>query len=111
MFLVLIIYIIAGYSKSQGHCSGNGPVHCLNATKDILLERGSTNFNFYKFLIFGKHVFYPKKRILIQFDDIPNNCGNIVWAKLYMKYWYSHKPSWVNATNIHRTVQVHQVIL
>ena len=54
-------------------------------------------------------MYYPKKRLLIQFDDIPSSCGNVVWAKLYLKYYYSHKSSWVNAKDIHRTVQVHQV--
>ena len=98
--------IISGSATS---CGNNGPFKCLGAAKDVWVESGYGNYNSYKFLIFGKHLYYPKKRLLIQFDDIPSSCGNVVWAKLYLKYYYSHKPSWVNAKDIHRTVQVHQV--
>lgn len=68
--------------------------------------------NSYKFLIYGKHPGFLKKRILIQFDDIPEECDKIVSAKLYLKYWYSHKASYIKTlVNINRTVQVHQVIV
>ncbi|XP_019859735.1 PREDICTED: uncharacterized protein LOC109587965 [Amphimedon queenslandica] len=107
LLLNAILGFMATTGCGQSTCCNNGPVYCLNATKDVWLEGGS-NKNSYG-LIIGKHPEYPKKRSLVQFGDIPSQCGNIVSAKLYLKYWYSHKASWQNITNINRTVQVHQV--
>ena len=89
------------------------PVVRLNCTQDVWLE-GSGNKASYNFLIVGKHPQYAKKRILIKFEDTPNvtECQNIIWAKIYLKYWYSHKASWQTpqqAPNIPRTLQVHQL--
>ena len=91
----------------------NYPIVRLNVTQDVWIE-GSGNKGGYNFLVVGKHPLYTKKRILIQFEDIPNTteCQNIKWAKIYLKYWYSHKASWLTpqqAPNIPRTLQVHQI--
>ena len=93
--------------------SPTGPMYYdkLDAVKDVLLA-DTINHNSYDFLIFGKHPQYPKKRILIQFQDIPETCKNVTSAKLHLHYWYSHKASWqtdAQAPHIQRTVQVHQI--
>ena len=85
----------------------------LKAVKDVLLERGHTNFDHLDFLIVGKHPEYPNKRSLIQFEDpIIESGQEIDWAKMYLYFWYGHKASWhtVYYTKyIPRTLQVHQV--
>jgi hypothetical protein len=93
-------------SPAPTTCGNNGPIHYLAATKDVWLESGN-NKNQHNFLIVGKHVLYPKKRSLLQFEDIPSTCNRIAWAKMYLRYWYSH---WVKSEPaIPRTFQVNQV--
>ena len=107
---LVIQYIFLNPVYTASSCGNDGPLYCLEATKDVFMERGTRNYNNYQFLIFGKHPSYPKKRILMQFDDIPNKCERIASAKLYVRYWYSHKASGIKELiNINRTVQVHQV--
>ena len=88
-FLVLSFIV---FSTVQGAttpccCSSSNPIGPLyyiklGAVKDVWLE-GTTNKNYHGFLIFGKHPQYPKKRILIQFQDLPKTCKNVTIAKLH----------------------------
>ena len=84
----------------------------LQATKDVLLESGYSNFNYLNFLILAKHPGYPRKRSLIQFQDIPSHCINIISAKMYIWHWYSHKASGLTneqAPYLSHTFNVHQI--
>ena len=93
--------------------TGRGLVFRLDAVKDVWLESGDKNYEPHDFLIVGKHPQYPKKRILIQFEDLQkDNRLNIKQAKMYLYFWYAHKASWQaveQAPQISRTLQVHQV--
>ena len=74
-----------------------------------MLKSEDSNHNNLDFLVVGKYQGQDKRRILIQFDDIPTSCNRVASAKLYIKYSHSHIPSGVTGTNIKRTFQVHQV--
>ena len=92
---------------------GNGLLYRKYATADVFLERQTTNFNFYDFLIVSKHPNYSKKRSLVQFSisNIPSTC-NVTFAKMYLKFWYAHKASFDSiqeAPYLSRQLQVHQV--
>ena len=92
---------------------GNGLLYRKYATADVFLERQTTNFNFYDFLIVSKHPNYSKKRSLVQFNisDIPSTC-NVTFAKMYLKFWYAFKArsdSIQEAPYLSRQLQVHQV--
>jgi len=74
---------------------GNGIKFKLDVTQDVFIY-DSSNWNYFNDLIIGKHTSYPKKRTLIQFEDITkNHCPNqkLLWAKMYMKFEYMHKAS------------------
>ena len=91
--------------------TGNGYIYKLEATQDVFIY-DSSNYNFYDFLIVAKHPGYPKKRMLLQFQDLPSTCKRIKWAKMYLYYWYSHKPSFMSVEqvpSIVRTLQVRQI--
>ena len=91
---------------------GNGTVYRLGVVKDVTLERGTTNYNYLQYLIVGLHPGFPKKRSLLQFEDLPSNCTKIHWAKMYLYYVYSHKASFQSvqqAPFISRKIQVHEV--
>ena len=84
----------------------------LQATQDVFLEKGSVNYNNLHFLIIGHHPDYPKKRTLVQFEDIPSDCVRLLSAKMYLWHWYSHKASWHSSEQVphlEHTFRVHQV--
>ena len=85
--------------------------YLLNATKDVFLDGDYSRSN-YDFLILAKHPGFPKKRSLLQFQDIPSDCTNIISAKMYLWYWYSHKASWQSneeVPHLNHTFKVHQI--
>ena len=74
-----------------------------------MLESRDSNHNDVNILAVGKYQGQDKKRLLIQFADIPTSCNRVASAKLYIKYSHSYKPSGVPGANFQRTFQVHQV--
>lgn len=103
--LVIIINVSHGISAKD---LGNGLLHTLQAKQDVLLESSHRNYNNLNFLIVGNH---PKKRSLIQFEDL-SRCTHVKWAKMYLFFWYSHKASYETVKRvpyIPRTLCVHQV--
>ena len=83
----------------------------LNVTQNAWLE-GPDNYYSGHYLIIAKHPDYPKKRSLIQFQDIPANCRHIHQAKMYVHFAYCHKASWLTPQQvpfITRKIQVHCV--
>ena len=92
--------------------AGAGTIYKLQVVKDITLERGGTNWNNLEYLIVGLHPGFPKKRSLLQFEDLPSNCTTLHWAKMYLYYVYSHKASYQSIQQvpfISRNLKVHQV--
>lgn len=85
----------------------------LQVGQDVTLERGSTNFNYLKYLIVGKHPNYPLKRSLLQFQQLDvTNCDTVVSAYLQLYFVYAHKASFMSTTQvpfISRTVVAHRV--
>ena len=91
---------------------GSGTVYTLQVVKDVTLERGTTNFNYLQYLIVGLHPGFPRKRSLLQFEDLPSNCTEMHWATMYLYYVYSHKASFYTvqqAPFISRNIEVHVV--
>ena len=75
----------------------------------MCLESGSLNY-----LIVGKHIDFPLKRSLLQFEDLPLTCSysEIKWAKMYVYFADSFiAPSYTvaEAPYISRPLQVYQV--
>ena len=108
----VIMFLLSCSSVTNAQVdTGNGYIYKLEATQDVYIH-DSSNYNFYDFLIVAKHPGYPKKRKLLQFQDLPSTCKQIKWAKMYIYYWYSHKPSSMTeqqVPSIARTLQVHQI--
>ena len=91
---------------------GSGTVYRLQVVKDVSLERTTSNYNYLQYLVVGFHTGYPKKRSLLQFEDLPSQCTTIHWAKMYLYYVYSHKASFQSvqqAPFISCNIQVHEV--
>jgi len=85
----------------------------LNVVEDVWLERSTTNYNSYQWLIVGAHMNCPKKRSLLRFEDVPDACKIINHATMYLYYDYSHKPNWLTVIQtpfITRTIQAHRVL-
>jgi len=94
--------------------TGAGMVYKLHVTKDVTLERASSNYNWLQYLLVSKHPDYPNKRSLVQFENLPGSCptSKIKGAKMYVYYVYAHKASWhpISKTPfIPRHLQVHVV--
>ena len=93
--------------------SGDGILYTLMVVEDVFLERPTSNYNNYQWLIAGGHDLYPKKRSLLRFEDIPSACTNVNHAMMYLYYDYSHRASWQTVTEspfIPRTIQAHRVL-
>ena len=91
---------------------GNGILYRMNATDDVFIYDGS-NQDHFNFLIIGNHPGYPLKRTLVKFEDIPDGCKSVKWAKMYLYFWYSHKASFMSDNKvpyIPRPLQVNQVL-
>ena len=109
--VTLLVAVLVGLGYAQTDW-GSGKMYRTYATDDVLLER-NRNFNFYSYMIVSKHLSYPIKRSLIRFNisSVPSTC-NVVFAKMYLYFWYAHKPSWhtnQQTPYYSRWIQVHQV--
>ena len=104
LFIVVVTCAVVLLApNSQGlhrYNTGAGILYHLNVVKDVCLERSTTNFNYLRWLIVARHPYYPNKRSLIQFENLPRRCSTaqIRSAKMYLYYVYSHKPSWHSVT-------------
>ena len=98
---VLLVALLASVTQA-GWNTGAGTLYRLRVTKDVTLERGSTNFNYLEYLIVSRFPQYPNKRSLVQFEELPSTCAlsQIESAKMYLYYVYAHKASW---HSVHRT--------
>lgn len=112
--LCSLVLIVLGISTCFAQTDvGAGTLYKLKVVEDVFLERSTSNFNSYQWLIVGAHIQYPKKRSLLRFEDIPSNCTNVNHAMMYLYYHYSHKASWQSVNQapfITRTVQAHRVL-
>jgi len=95
-------------------CSAGVPgvTYQLKAVADVWLEQPYHNYN-YGFLIVSYHPGYPKKRTLIQFENIPSSCHTVNYANMYIYYTQSYRVSSVSdavAPFITRTIQAHRVL-
>ncbi len=107
--LIGIVELTAALSSTN---LGNGLLYSLGATKDSWLERPTNREGQRPYLIVGNHPQYPKKRSLVQFEDLPSHCESIKWAKMYLYFQYAHKASWHSvdySPYIERDLAVHQV--
>jgi hypothetical protein len=106
---LLCVTSFEAYAQSD---SGAGLVYKLPVTQDVSIERSNGNYNYLRFLLLATHLNYPLKRSLLQFQDLSWNCTHIKWAKMYVYFAYSHKPSFHSVKQspyISRPLQVHQV--
>ncbi len=91
---------------------GNGWLYTLGSTQTAWLEGPGNRGGRHQYLIVGNHPQYPKKRSLVQFEDLPSQCKSIKWAKMYLYFHYAHKASWQSVDvvpYIERGLAVHQV--
>ncbi|KAK3748807.1 hypothetical protein QZH41_016019, partial [Actinostola sp. cb2023] len=117
--LITVTFLVALHNPvTQGIVKsnyGDGWTFRLNVVQDVTLERGSTNFNYLKWLIVGLIRNYPKKRSLVQFESLnSSHCetNKVRWAKMYLYFQYSHKASSQSVSSspyISRPLQVHLV--
>ena len=111
--ITLVILIATEYSLALlKNDYGNGILYRMNATDDVFVYNGY-NQDFRDFLIVGNHPGFPLKRTLVKFEDIPNTCKSIQWAKMYLYFWYSHKASFMSDEEvpyIPRPLQVNQIM-
>ena len=88
-------------------------VYKLEVVEDVVLERGTRQFNYLEHLIVGFLPDYPKKRSLLRFEDVPSGCKSINEAIMYIYYVYSHKASFHTVEKtpfITRTIRAHRVL-
>lgn len=95
--LAVVLIISIGICNAQ-HDVGAGTVYRLKVVQDVWLEQPDVNYNSYKWLLVAKHPDYPKKRSLLQFEDIPSNCTTVNHAMMYVYYAFSGKASWMSAS-------------
>ena len=81
----------------------------LKAVKDTTLESGA-DLGSSQYLLVGKHAGFPKKRFVVQFEDISRNCSEVIRAVMYLKYAYAHKDPNSLAPLVTRNLCVHQVL-
>ena len=112
-FYIAALVIFCVGEVTSCYQTGHGEVHRLKVVGDIWLEK-SYNTKFHpEFLIVGKLTQFQKKRSLLIFEDIPDDCETINFAMMYIYYSYSHKASWQSVTQspfISRTIQAHRVL-
>ncbi|CAB3992978.1 Hypothetical predicted protein [Paramuricea clavata] len=79
----------------------------LRVLQDVTSERGSTNFNYLRYLIVGTHPRYPLKRSLVRFQPLQvRACDHIRSATMYLYYAYAHKASFMSETQVPRFLYV-----
>ncbi len=111
LFLLTLLAIVELTAAISSTNLGNGLLYSLDSTQDTWVyptQGGGNNA-----LIVGKHPQYPKKRFLIEFENLPSRgCKFVKWAKMYVYFWYAHKASWQSVQSvpyIERDLAVHQV--
>lgn len=117
MILLVLMGVFAITSVESYHVgdSGDGKVHFLNVLEDVVLERGSRNFNYLNQLIIARLRQFPLKRSLLRFESLPASCPTqkIRWAKMYVYYYYAHKASWhtlQSSPALTHTINIHRVL-
>lgn len=114
--VVILIQLLAASQQLEAVTTsnlGSGTVYKLQVVKDVSVERSTTIYNYLQYLIVGLHPGFPRKRSLLQFEDLPSNCTEMHWATMYLYYVYSHKASFYTvqqAPFISRNIQVHEVL-
>ena len=107
------ILALLSFGENFGVTNGYISTYKLKVVEDVTLERGTTNFNYLKYLIVGFHIDYPKKRSLLRFEDVPSECKSVSHATMFIYYVYSHKASShtdAEAPFITRTIRAHRVL-
>ena len=93
LITIAVMFLLSCSSITNAQVdTGNGYIYKLEATQDVFIH-DSSNHNNNDFLIVAKHTGSSKNRILIKFEDLPTTCSQIQWAKLYVGYWFSYKPT------------------
>lgn len=63
-----VMTVASGYTCTD---RGQGSFTChLNVEQDVWIEKTTTNYDNYDYLIVGKHLNYQLKRTLLQFEDL-----------------------------------------
>ena len=110
-----IIFSVISFSEGyQTYDYGDGIIHKLNIVQDVALERNA-NFDYLQFLIVARHIGYPLKRSLVQFENLRSSCppNKIQYAKMYLYFAYAHKASFMSiklAPYLKHTFQLYRVL-
>ena len=93
---------------------GNGFVTRLEATQDVWLERADVNYNSHegRFLLVGNHFRYPRKRLLIQFENCHLVASQLSGQRCISTLFIPTRQTLTvrgMSPDIPRTLRVHQV--
>ena len=103
MLAVLALALVATVQGVTVENIDAGVNYRLNVTQSVTLE-GYINREGGPLLV-GYYAGWPKKRSLVQFEDLPSTCDKVKSALMYLKYTNTYLPS----SGIARTVCAHQV--
>ena len=73
--VVILIQLLAASQQLEAVTTsnlGSGTVYKLQVVKDVSVERSTTIYNYLQYLIVGLHRGFPRKRSLLQFEDLPS---------------------------------------
>ena len=110
---VLIIIALLNIGTCFSGYVGAGTTYILKTVQDVWIENPHSNNYGRPWLIVSKATGFPKKRSLIQFEDMPSSCQTVNHAMMYLYYDSSGKARWHNndqAPFITRTIQAHRVL-
>jgi len=100
LHFILTWTVLCCTAQANSLDSGDGMLMKLEVVQDVWVEdSGNKNdAEFAEWLIVGKHRSYPKKRSLVQFEEITKcDCAveKLSWAKMYLYFEYTYKSSWL----------------
>ena len=106
---VLLYLVVSLCDQSNGMTqvnTGFGILYRLEDTQDAWVETTYSVIYRGPLMLVGNEAGFPKKRFLVQFEDIPVSCKRLISAKMHVYFlWGQFSP-----TNLPRTLQVHQII-
>ena len=112
---ILVMALLAPVTQGvTTYNTGKGILYRLKLTKDVALERPTSNYNWLQHLMVSKLPQFPNKRSLVQFENLPSTCpvSKIKSAKMYLYFVTTSIASWHSITQtpfIPRYMQVHLV--
>ena len=107
--LCLAILSLCGESNGTTQTdTGLGYLYRLEDTQDAWVEYTDNVIDIFPQLLVGYANPFLKTRFLVQFEDIPANCSDLISAKMHVYFLWGQTLR--GLPNNPRTLQVHQII-